>query len=395
MKRATIFSAFLLLSTCFLAACSKSQDPLSSNEGVGGPIVLSSGFLIDGLSPEPIPNSIIIIRDQYIESVGRASDLDIPPGAQVIDVQGSYVLPGFMNVHVHDGYDESNLREWAQSGITTVRDLGSFVYPPAQAFSMRNKLLADNRNARLVSVGPLVTAVGGYGNYPVTSPADAEVKINALIDAGADLIKIAIEDDLQGRRWPMLSMDEIKIIVETAHKSDKRVSAHISRSKHVAMAIEGGVDDVAHMAVDNLPDSLIALMVQRDICWVPTLELWNGVSQLYGLDWDLKAKDNLRRFVQSGGKVALGTDYDGYVFPFELGMPMLEMQLMQEAGMTPMQIIVAGTRHAAHVCNLENELGVIEAGKIADIVIVKDNPLHDIESLSTVKMVIHNGEIVR
>lgn len=395
MKRATIFSALLLLSACFLAACSKSQDPLSSNDGVDGAIVLSNGYLIDGVSPEPIPNSVIIIRDQYIESVGRVSNLDIPPGAQVIDIQGSYILPGFMNVHVHDGYDDSNLREWAKSGITTVRDLGSLVYPPAQAYSMRNKLLADNRNARLVSVGPLVTTVGGYGNYSVTSPADAEVKINALIDAGADLIKIAIEDDLQGRVWPMLSMEEIKKIVETAHKSDKRVSAHISRSKHVAMAVEGGVDDLAHMAIDNLPDSLVAMMVERDIYWVPTLELWKGVSQMYGLDWDLRAKNNLRRFVQSGGKVALGTDYDGYVFPFELGMPMLEMQLMQEAGMTSMQIIVAGTRHAAHVCNLESELGVIQAGRIADIVIVKDNPLHDIESLSTVQMVIHNGEIVR
>jgi imidazolonepropionase-like amidohydrolase len=75
-------------------------------------------------------------------------------------------------------------------------------------------------------------------------------------------------------------------------------------------------------------------------------------------------------------------------------MPMLEIQLMREAGMTSMEIIVAGTQHAAHVCNLENELGTIEPGKIADIIIVGDNPLDDLESLSDVLMVIHNGEII-
>jgi imidazolonepropionase-like amidohydrolase len=394
MKRMVILTVLLFFNILFPAGCGESHDPVSSNGRADGAIALTNGFLIDGISPEPIPNSIVIIHDQHIESVGTASSLDIPTGAQVIDVQGSYILPGLMNVHVHEGYDEDNLKEWANSGVTAVRDLGSFARSPSQAFTVRDTLLADNHNARLVAAGPLVTTVGGYGNYPVTSPDDAEDKINELIDAGADLIKIAIEDTRQGRRWPMLSMPEIKTIVETAHRRHKLVSAHISRSMHLAMAIEGGVDDVAHMVVDSLPDSLVSLMIEHDIYWVPTLELWAGVSQMYSLDWDVRAKNNLRRFVQSGGKVALGTDFGGYVTPFELGMPIREMQLMQEAGMTPLQIIVAGTRHAAHVCGLESELGTIQAGKIADIVVVKDNPLDSIQSLSAVQMVIRNGEIV-
>jgi imidazolonepropionase-like amidohydrolase len=136
-------------------------------------------------------------------------------------------------------------------------------------------------------------------------------------------------------------------------------------------------------------------MIERDMYWVPTLELWKGVSELHYLNWDNIAKNNLKRFVQAGGKVALGTDYDGYITPFELGMPMREIQLMKEAGMTAKQIIIAGTKHTAFVCNLEKELGTIEPGKIADIIILADNPLVDLESLLNVQMVIHDGKIIK
>jgi imidazolonepropionase-like amidohydrolase len=252
-----------------------------------------------------------------------------------------------------------------------------------------------NYNARLVAAGPIVTTIGGYGGYEVTSPGDAEIKVNALIDLGADLIKIAIEDYLQFQTWPMLSMDEIKSIVQTAHNRNRLVSAHISRSKHLYTAIKGGVDDVAHMVIDYLPDSLINSMIAEDMYWVPTLELWKGVSELHSLNWIAIAQNNLQRFVAAGGKIALGTDYYGYVTPFDLGMPITEMKLMQEAGMMPMQIIIAGTKHAAHVCDLEHKLGTIEQGKIADVIVVEGNPLDDLESLLNVQMVIHNGQIIK
>ncbi|MFC2092923.1 amidohydrolase family protein [Bacteroidota bacterium] len=375
-----------------LIACS--QNPASNNAS-SSIIAITNGFLIDGTGTNPIPNSIIIIQNGTILSVGTDSNVTVPIGAEIIDVQGGYILPGFMNTHVHDAYSEHNLREWAKHGVTTVRDLCDLYNTPENSFSIRDLLLTDNRNSRLVAAGPIVTTVGGYGNYPVTSPADAEVKVNYLIDLGADLIKIAIENNLQGQIWPMLSMDEITMIVQTAHNREKKVSAHISRSMHLDMAIRGRVDDVAHMVVDNLPDSLITSMIQQDMYWEPTLELWKGVSQLHNLNWDIIAKNNLQRYVQAGGKVAMGTDYGGYIVPFDLGMPMTEIQLMQEAGMTPMQIIIAGTINAAHVCNMDNILGTIEVGKIADIIIVENNPLIDLQTLSDVKIVIHNGEIIK
>jgi imidazolonepropionase-like amidohydrolase len=192
----------------------------------------------------------------------------------------------------------------------------------------------------------------------------------------------------------MLSQEEIDAIVQTAHSRGKPVCAHITRTRHVEMALNSGVDDLAHMAVEPVPDSLISGLIEKDIYWVPTLELWDGVHRLHGSDWDVIAKENLGRFAQAGGKVALGTDYDGYVFEFQLGMPMLEMELMQSSGMTPMQVIMSATKYAAHVCHLENDLGTIEAGKIADIIVLDHNPLDDLQSLLDIRMVIHNGEII-
>jgi imidazolonepropionase-like amidohydrolase len=394
MKKSIIF-IFILISIIYsFTACSK--IPTSNNSFVDGTIAITNGFLINGTGTNPIPNAIIIIQDGRIQSVGVDSNIVIPTGAEIIDVQGLYILPGFMNTHIHRGYVESNLKEWGKSGVTTVRDIGNLgLYTPEVSYSLKNELLTDNKNARLLASGPIVTTTGGYGNYWVTSPANAQQVTNWLIDIGADLIKIAIENNLQGQIWPMLTMDEITMIVQTTHNRDKRVSAHISRSMHLDMAIRGGVDDVVHMVVDYLPDTLITSMIQRDMYWIPTLELWKGVSELHSVNWDIVAKNNLQRFVQAGGKVAIGTDFGGYIVPFDLGMPMTEIQLMHEAGMTPMQIIIAGTKHAAHVCNMQNELGTIEPGKIADIIIVNDNPLVDLQSLSDVQMVIHNGETIK
>jgi imidazolonepropionase-like amidohydrolase len=394
MKRSRNIIRFSPIIIFLLIFCNENPTPTSSNNNIKGTFAITNGFLIDGSGSDPIPNSIVIIQDGFIKSVGTNSSLDIPTEVEIINLQGSYILPGLMNTHVHGAYNGNNLKEWARTGITTVRDLGNLTSSPEEGFSFRNELLANNNCARLIAAGPLVTTVGGYGNYPVASPYDAQIKTNGLINMGADLIKIAIEDNLQGRTWPMLSMDEIKMICQTAHDRNKRVAAHISRSKHVNMAIKGGVDEVVHMAVDYLPDSLITFMIEKNMYWVPTLELWKGVSERFNLNWINTAKSNLIRFVQAGGKVAVGTDYDGYTTPFDLGMPITEMKLMQEAGMTPMQIIISGTKHGAYVCDLENELGTIEPGKIADIIVVKDNPLDDLEALLNVHMVIHNGEII-
>ena len=358
-------------------------------------IILQNGFLIDGNGFEPKQSGFIVIENNRIKYIGHDLKISKYENARLVDLSGKTILPGFINAHVHYGYEESNLKEWAKAGVTTVRDLSNLHIPNDESFSLRNELLKDNENARLVAAGPMVTATGGYGNYYISSQDNTRQKTLDIIKSGADIIKIAIEDNLQGRRWNMLSMDEINIIVQTAHENNLPVSAHVSQSKQLEIAIASGVNDIAHMIIDDLSVDHIKKMIAKNIFWVPTLELWRGVSEIHTVNLDRTAINNLRKFVGYGGKVALGTDYKGYFNEFDLGMPVQEIKLMQEAGMSNMDIIIAGTRHASVVCNLENDIGTIEEGKIADILILNDNPLDNIKALTNVFMVIHNGSIIR
>ena len=363
-----------------------------------GPVALVHGTLVDGTGADPVPDATLVIEGDTITAVGRAPEIEIPSGMRVIDLRSATILPGFINTHVHSGYDESNLRAWAQGGVTTVRDLGA--NPARPLFSIRDSLRQNPACARLVAAGPMVTVPGGYPMVPWSSPSglavrstdDARQQVTGLLDDGADLIKIAVESGASfGQSIPTLSAEEIDVIVQTAHGRGTKVSAHVLVAEDLERAVDGGVDDVAHMVTDRLSDDLVERVVRDGILWIPTLELWHGVGHGMGE----AAIENLRRFVRAGGEVALGTDYHGYDCPFDLGMPLREIRWMRDAGMTPMQILVAATSHAGQVCNLQDRLGTLERGRIADVLVVDGDPLHDLESLRNIRMVIHNGRIIR
>jgi imidazolonepropionase-like amidohydrolase len=259
--------------------------------------------------------------------------------------------------------------------------------------------MRNPQNARLVAAGPMVTVPKGYPMVPwgaktgllVLSPDDARNKVSQLLDEGADIIKIALEGgESFNRKIPKLSIEEAAAIVALTHQRGTVVSAHVLVSGDLEIALNAGVDDIAHMVWDDLNDSLIERMIDEGVYWVPTLELWYAVNPSLGR----AASQNLRRFVKAGGKIALGTDYDGYNSQFDLGMPIREIRWMQAAGMTPMQIIIAATKNGAFVCNLENQIGTLEKGKSADLLIVKGDPLTDINVLLKKRMVINRGEII-
>jgi imidazolonepropionase-like amidohydrolase len=367
----------------------------------GTPLALANGRLIDGTGAEPLLDAAVLIEGTRIAAVGSRQRVSIPNEAQVMDVQGATILPGLINAHVHAAYSESTLKAWAAGGVTTVRDLGNGGRR-SELFALRDRVQAKPACARLVAAGPMVTVPGGYPIVPwgvsgltVTSVDDARQKVGALLDDGADVIKVALESGATfGREIPMLSPAEAAAIVALAHERGTVVSAHVTAARDVEVALDAGVDDLAHMVVDGLPDALIERVVEAGVYWVPTLELWDGVSRAQGIDLDRRAVRNLERYVAAGGKVALGTDYAGYDTAFQLGTPMREVELMLQAGMSPLQILVAATRNAAQVCNLGSEIGTLEPGKRADILVVEDDPLQDVQALTQTRWVFRDGVLI-
>lgn len=361
-------------------------------------IVLSGGNLIDGTGAEPVRDAAVIIEGNRILYAGPRAAISIPPGARVIDTTGTWILPGLINAHVHSGLSVTNRRTWAFEGVTTIRDLGS---NPDRIFSARAAAGNNPGLARLVAAGPLVTAPGGYPIVPYNATAvslevfsadDARAKVENLLDRGADIIKVAAETG--DGSIPVLDGATIRLIGRIAHGRGTRLSIHITTMRDFHRAVDNGADDLAHMVYGTDFTSVDAqAVVDRGISWVPTLELWEGVGAQQLAD----AVANLRTFLRAGGAhlVALGTDYDGYDSPFQLGLPMREMELMSEAGMTPMQIIVAATRNAATVCNLGAQLGTLARGTIADILVVRGNPLADLHNLRSVRLVVHDGMVIR
>jgi len=386
----------LWLSLSIIISACANPTPTSTLDFSQATLVLTNGILIDGTSSDPIPNASLVMGGDRILAVGPASQVTIPSGVEVIDLDGATILPGFINAHVHDAYNEGRLEAWAQSGVTTVRDEGiiSGSGQLTNLVGLRDQLANSPQYARLVSTGYMLSVPGGYGQLDVTSADDAREQVNMELDAGVNVIKLAMESGYAGvTNLPNFTAEELSAIVEAAHTRGKLVTAHITEVKFLEPLLEAGVDDLAHIPNDLVLEALIKQLVKQDVYVVPTLTVFEAYGGLKGSSY------NLGKFVEAGVKIALGNDYtfipQNNYDHFDLGMPMHEIIRMSEAGMTPLQIIVAATLNAAHVCGLEDELGTLEVGKLADILIINGDPLNDLSALTQVKMVIHSGEVIR
>jgi imidazolonepropionase-like amidohydrolase len=361
----------------------------------GPSLALVGGTLIDGTGAPPVADGVLLVEGDRIRAAGARSGIALPAEARLVDVAGAFVLPGFINAHVHDAYDDERLAAWAQAGVTTVRDEaipGSASL--AEALALRDRLASSPRHARLVSAGYMITVPGGYGGLAVSSPEQAREKVLWELDSGTDLVKVALETGYGARRdLPVLSDEELRAAVAAAHERGRLVSAHVTVARFLAQVVAAGVDDAAHVPADAVPDAVIRQMVGSGVHLVPTLTVLEAYGALAG------ASSNLRRMAAAGVVIALGNDYtlvpqNGFDH-FELGMPMHEIRRMREAGMTPAQILAAATRDAAHVCGLDAALGTLEAGKIADVLVVGRDPLQDLEALTAVRLVLRGGEVIR
>lgn len=349
-----------------------SREPLPTPYTPLEPLAILGGTLIDGTGAERVEDAYVFIADGRIEGVGCcASEVSLPDGYAVIDASGLTVMPGLVDGHVHVtrtfvinddpgdltvSLDENGMVPFLSAGFTTLRDVGTAtVILRAVAFQFAS-LTARNLSATVIWAGPLITAPGGYplsvpeyraGGQAVESAEDAVALVDELADGGARIIKLGLDQGYYGDAgWAILSLDVVSAIADRAHEHGMRVTAHVTSLDEVRLALDGGVDDLAHAPLEPIPDDLMAEMLARDMGMVTTATVWGNFYDV--------AAQNAKRYADAGGTVSIGTDYGccGQVAGIE---PYIrELQFLNAAGMTNEQLVLGATRNGAIVANVSD-----------------------------------------
>jgi imidazolonepropionase-like amidohydrolase len=387
-------------------------------------LVVTNGAVINGTGAPPFVEGTLVIHGNRIVAVGEASAIRLPESARVIDAGGGTILPGIINSHTHATHEPEVRRAFLVDGVTSVCNLGTTLdrLPLLDIASVPEGPVARDHWA-----GPIITAPGGYPgsaygakfNYEVGSPEEARSAVTDLLERGASVIKIALVP-----HPAMLDLARVRAIVEEAHTHGALVRSHVFLPYLVEeIILPAGVDVIEHLPFPNVSreeatrivasdeplsmlfdtiapgyERLMARVVERGIIIVPTLD--GHMGHIFQKDErspmeELEINTHLeaaRRFHALGGTFALGNDY-GSPPHVELGMPLVEMELLLTAGLTSMEVIVAGTLHAAQVCGQGDALGSLEVGKVADIIVVDGDPLTDLTAMDRVVAVVKGGVV--
>jgi enamidase len=383
-------------------------------------LVVINGTLIDGTGADPIPGGLVAIQGNRIVSVGQATDFRIPDEAVVIDAAGGTILPGIINAHSHKDMGAGTRRiMFLLDGVTSACDM---MIPIPSMHYLDEERIQSGPAARGFKAGPIITAPGGYpgvifgavNSYEIQGEDEAEIAVRELYARGVDYIKVALEPGIFGDPWPVLNLEELRSIIETAHSNNLLVRVHLNNAAFDT-ALEAGVDVIEHVpmpsfsyedlekimfddtGVFHLPSKLEAQLlrtIEQGIVLVPTLDvLIDDSNQSEETEIVNQAVLGVVRFFHdAGGIIALGNDYGNS--GVKAGMPLREMELLQAAGLSLMEIIESATKQAAYVCGQSDELGTLEKGKLADLIVVDGNPLEDLNALDSVLYIIKDGELV-
>lgn len=410
-----------------LVASCAAEGELSNHRLPDDALIVTGGTVIDGSGADPIIDGLVAVHEGRVLAVGHAADFSFSSDAHVVDVAGGAILPGFIDSHQHETADPAIRRGFLEGGVTSVCAMGSRIEDMAR---YEEEFLGDLPVARGFQAGPIMTAPGGLPdlvldigyNYEVDTPDEARAGVADLVERGADVIKVYLyASPRDGQTVPALDVERLEAIVEEAHSRGVRVRAHITDVSVLEMALIADVDVVDHVPwlnpteeevkrllesddpIQELTDILAASgletlwgsMVESETVLVPTLDraiagrfstdqLGSAITELY--------LNSVRQFHQAGGHIALGTDFNVNIGMIR-GIPIAELQRLLDAGLTPMEVIGAGTRHAAHACGQEDEVGTLEPGKLGDLIVIPGNPLQDINALKEISLVIKNGII--
>jgi imidazolonepropionase-like amidohydrolase len=406
-------------------------NPVLANEGT---IAFVGGTIIDGTDAEPLPDSVLVVTDGRVRSVGPRAAVSIPEGAEVIDVSGKYLMPGMINAHGHVGatvgldangeYSTENLMRqlglYARYGITTVNSLGG---DEAAGFALRNEQYRSSlQRARLFVAG---SVIAGADEQAIRD------QVNRNADMGANFIKTRIDDNLGATQ--KMSRPLFDALVEQAHMRRLPVAVHLFYLDDAKYMLEVGADLIAHSIRDLPVDrEFIATVAEQGVCYIPTLTrevstfVYEDVPEFFSDPYFLKEADpqvlaqlqtpeRMSRMANSRAAqaykaglevalanvgalhaadipIAMGTD-TGPPARFQGYFEHMELQLMADAGMSPLDVIRSATGVAADCIGM-SDIGTLEPGRWADFSILTANPAVDIANTKTIETVYIAGNRV-
>lgn len=402
-----------------------------ANEGT---IAFVGATIIDGTDAEPLEDGVLVITDGRIRTVGPRSAVTLPPGTEVIDVAGKYIMPGLINAHGHvgatvglngnGGYTRNNLLRqlglYARYGVTAVNSLGG---DQVEGFDLRNEQFDNGLNrARIYVAGSVVVG---------DSEQAIRDEVNRNADMGADFIKVRIDDNLGASE--KMSRPFFEALVDQAHIRRLPVAVHLYYLNDAKFMLDANADIIAHSVRDLAVDrEFIDKVIASDTCYIPTLTrevstfVYESVPDFFEDPYFLKevepeiiaelsspermsriagsrsaqaykaqlptAMGNVGTLYNSGVRIAMGTD-TGPPARFQGYFEHMEMHMMVDAGLTALDAIRASTGVAADCIGM-GDIGTLEPGKWGDFSVLTENPAEDIRNSHSIESVYVAGNLV-
>ena len=402
-----------------------------ANEGT---IAFVGATIIDGTDADPLEDGVLVITDGRIRTVGPRSAVTLPSGTEVIDVAGKYIMPGLINAHGHvgatvglngnGGYTRNNLLRqlglYARYGVTSVNSLGG---DQVEGFDLRNEQFDNGLNrARIYVAGSVVVG---------DSEQAIRDEVNRNADMGADFIKVRIDDNLGASE--KMSRPFFEALVDQAHIRRLPVAVHLYYLNDAKFMLDVNADIIAHSVRDLAVDrEFIDKVIASDTCYIPTLTrevstfVYESVPDFFEDPYFLKevepeiiaelsspermsriagsrsaqaykaqlptAMGNVGTLYNSGVRIAMGTD-TGPPARFQGYFEHMEMHMMVDAGLTPLDAIRASTGVAADCIGM-GDIGTLEPGKWGDFSVLTENPAEDIRNSHSMESVYVAGNLV-
>jgi imidazolonepropionase-like amidohydrolase len=410
----------ILLSTSLVLVGLSFQSSLAQAPA-GGTVALTGARVMNGTGAAPLEQATILIANGRIEAVGTGAAVKIPAGATRVDMSGKTIVPGLINAHGHLNADQSTrpipeklarqLRVYADYGITTVVVLGTGPKDLEDAVKLRDAQESGTLDrARVYVAGPSIR--------DLKTAEEARAAVDRYADAKADIIKLHITGGPND-----MTPTVYGALIDQAHKRGLRVAAHLYYLKDAKGLLNAGVDVIAHSVRDqDVDQALIAQIKQRNVGYIPTFTrdlaqfVYEATPAFFTDPFFVRHIDDYRRemttlsdpalqektrnnkeaqnikvAIQQGSRnlkilsdagvlIAMGTDTGTNLGQWQGYFEHVELEYMVKAGLTPMQTLVAATGGAARVMKLDQQLGTIQPGKRADLLVLNANPLTDIKN---------------